>query len=93
MIGVTPMTIRTSLGSSPIPNQMMNSGMKASGGSGRGTSMTGSIRCRTTREADMAEPRVTPTTTPMAKPIRMRRRLVSASYHSGEPCDGYGRSM
>ena len=92
MIGVTPMTIRTSLGSSPIPNQMMNSGMKASGGSGRRTSMTGSIRCRITREADMAEPRVTPATTPIAKPSRMRRRLVSASYQSGEPCDGYGRS-
>lgn len=92
MIGVTPITIRTSLGSSPMPNQMMNSGMKASGGSGRSTSMTGSIRCRTTRLADMPAPSTTPAHTPMPKPIRMRRRLVSASNQSGEPCDGYGRS-
>src|SRR6185437_14729596 len=54
--GITPTMIRTSLGSSPMPSQTMNSGMKASGGSGRMTSMTGSTRWRTTREADIAAP-------------------------------------
>jgi hypothetical protein len=88
MIGITPIMMRTSLGISPIPSQMMNSGMNASGGSGLSTSMTGSIRCRTTRLADMAAPRPTPIAVPAVKPIRIRRRLVSASNHSGLPCAG-----
>jgi hypothetical protein len=64
--------------------------MNASGGSGLNTSMTGSIACRTTRLADMPAPRATPMAAPAAKPIRTRRKLVAASYHSGLPCDGYG---
>ena len=85
MIGTTPIKMRTSLGISPMPSQMMNSGMNASGGSGLSTSMTGSIACRTTRLADMPAPRATPITVPPAKPIRIRRRLVSASNHRGLP--------
>ena len=74
--GTTPMTMRTSLGSSPMPSQTMNSGMKASGGSGLMTSMMGSIRCLITRLADIAAPAVTPMTTPITKPVRIRRRLI-----------------
>ncbi len=85
MTGTTPIMISTSLGISPMPSQMMNSGMKASGGSGLSTSMTGSIACRSTRLADMPAPRATPIAAPAAKPISTRRRLVAASYHSGAP--------
>ena len=85
MTGTTPIRIRTSLGISPIPSQMINSGMNASGGSGLSTSMIGSMAWRTTRLADMPAPSVTPMTVPATKPIRIRRRLVSASYHKGSP--------
>ncbi len=85
MIGITPIMMRTSLGISPMPSQMMNNGMNASGGSGLSTSITGSIACRTARLADMPAPRATPMTVPAVKPIRILRRLVSASYHSGLP--------
>jgi hypothetical protein len=55
------------------------------------TSMTGSTRWRTTRLADIAEPAATPRTVPMAKPMRIRSRLISRSSASGLLCDGYGR--
>ena len=88
MIGITPLMMRTSLGISPMPSQMMNNGMKASGGNGLSTSMTGSTACRTARLADMPAPRATPIAVPAVKPTRMRRRLVSASYHRGLPWAG-----
>ena len=59
MSGTTPTMISTSLGVSPMPSQTMNNGMNASGGSGRRISITGSMRCRTTRLADIADPSAT----------------------------------
>ena len=88
MTGMTPTTISTSLGNSPMPNQTMNRGMKASGGSGRVSSMTGSMRWRSVRLANMTAPIDTPMATPTTNPIRIRRRLMSRSAHSGWLCDG-----
>ncbi len=62
--------------------------MNASGGSGLSTSIIGSTRYRTVLLANMAVPRATPIAVPAVKPIRIRRRLVSASNHSGLPCVG-----
>ena len=85
MIGTTPIRIRTSLGISPMPSQMMNSGMNASGGSGLSTSIDGVDRVPDDPAGGHAAPRATPITVPTAKPIRIRRRLVSASNHRGLP--------
>ena len=70
----------------------MNSGMKASGGSGRSTSMTGIDQVPHHAAGRHRRAERDPAATPMAKPIRIRRRLMSASYQSGLPCDGYGWS-
>ena len=88
MMGMIPTMISASLGSSPMPSQTMKSGMKASGGNGRMTSMTGSMRWRANRQPDMAAPTATPTITPMMKPIRILCRLMYRSNQSGLPWAG-----
>ncbi len=67
----------------------MNSGMNASGGSGRSTSMTGSTRCRTTRLADMPAPSATPIAVPAGEadqdPAQAGQRVDTTA---GLPCAG-----
>ena len=87
MIGITPIMMRNSLGISPMPSQMMNNGMKASGGSGLSTSMTGSIACLTTRLADMPAPAATPVAVPAVKRMRTLSGVpVSAPVISAPMC-------
>ena len=58
---------------SPMPNHTMNSGMNASGGSGRVISIIGSTRWRTSGTEAIAPPMATPMTTPTPHPARIRR--------------------
>jgi hypothetical protein len=45
--------------------------------------MTGSMRCRVNRQADIAAPTATPIATPVTKPMRILRRLMYRSNQSG----------
>ena len=62
--------------SSPMPNQMMNSGSSASFGIGRVVSIGGSSTARTPLCMPMSRPTGTPMTTQIAKAMPKRIRLI-----------------
>ena len=88
MMGITPIPISKSFGSSPMPNHTISNGINASGGKGRPSSISGSMISRSGRTAAMAAPSITPAIAPQANPARMRIKLAAVFPSSVSPRAG-----